>query len=174
MGSGALLIANSTFFDNRAGGPGDDDGNGGAVYGGSDTVDILHTTFDSNQASEEGDTLQSDNGTLRLFGSIIDDATDPCVGNTVTSTGFNVSESIDDQCQFLGSDVEGGDPGLDVFGDNGGPTQTISIQPTSDAKNLVPKGKCKDATDGEDQRGFKRPKGPRCDAGAFERGAKKP
>ena len=54
MGSGALLIANSTFFDNRAGGPGDDDGIGGAVYGGSDTVDILHTTFDSNQASEEG------------------------------------------------------------------------------------------------------------------------
>ena len=176
VGSGALLIANSTFFDNRAGGPGDDDGNGGAVYGSSGTIDIEHTMFDSNQASEEGDTLQSDNGALRLFGSIIDDATDPCVGDTVTSTGFNVSESIDAQCQFLGSDVEGGDPGLDVFGDNGGPTQTISIQPTSDAKEPS----CRRASarqrsrTGEDQRGFKRPKGPALvDAGAFELGAKK-
>ena len=167
-----ILIVNSTFFDNRAGGPGDNDGIGGAVFAGTGQVDVKHSTFDSNIGSDEGDTFSTSSGSVSLFGSIIDDATDPCAGGGYTSAGFNVSESIDAGCNFVGSDVPGGDPGLAGITDNGGPTDTIALTPTSDAKNLVPKGKCKAATGLEDQRGFTRPKGKRCDAGSFELGAK--
>jgi hypothetical protein len=55
--------------------------------------------------------------------------------------------------------------------DNGGRTFTLDIAADSQAKDLVPVRKC-GASGGEDQRGFRRPKGPRCDAGALERGAK--
>lgn len=171
ISGGTALIVNSTFFDNRAGEPGGDDGIGGAIYAGTSQVDVKHVTFDSNQGSDEGDTLRASGGNLRLFGSIIDDAPDPCAGTSVASTGFNVSESIDTNCSFIGSDVPGGDPGLGSLADNGGFTDTIAIVSTSDAKNRVPPAKCKDATGNEDQRGFKRPKGPKCDAGSFERGA---
>ena len=165
------LIVNSTFFDNRAGGPGDNDGQGGAIFSSSVEVDVKHSTFDSNDASAEGDVFRALGGTLTVFGSIFDDGTDPCSGDSVVSSGFNVSESIDANCNFAGSDIVGGDPGLGVFADNGGPTETIAIQPTSDAKNLVSLKKCKQATGLEDQRGFTRPKGKKCDAGAFELGA---
>jgi CSLREA domain-containing protein len=165
------LIVNSTFFDNRAGGPGDNDGDGGAIYNSAGQVEVKHVTFDSNIGTDEGDTLSSVSGNLNLFGSIIDDAPDPCSGGTVLSDGFNVSESIDANCNFVGSDVPGGDPGLGSFADNGGFTETIAIAPTSDAKNLVPKSQCKPATGLEDQRGFKRPNGKKCDGGAFELGA---
>jgi CSLREA domain-containing protein len=170
---GESLIVNSTFFGNSAGDAGDNDGVGGAIYGGPGAVKVKHVTFDSNQGTDEGDTVHGSAGIIDLFGSVIDDATDPCTG-VVSSGGFNVSESIDAGCSFEQTDVVGGDPGLGSIGENGGPTPTIAIAPTSDAKNLVPKGKCKKATKNRDQRGFKRPKGPGCDSGAFELGAKKP
>ena len=49
--------------------------------------------------------------------------------------------------------------------ENGGFTNTIDLTAESEAVNLIPERKCKPAK-GEDQRGFKRPKGKRCDAGA--------
>jgi CSLREA domain-containing protein len=166
-------IVNSTFFDNRAGGPGDNDGLGGAVYAASGTTHIKHVTFDSNQGSDDADSIGGGSGVADFFGSIIDDAGDPCEGSFVSSVGFNVTNSNDPDCALLGSDVPDGDADLDVFGDNGGFTETIPIAGTSDAKNLVPKVKCKTATGLEDQRGFVRPRGKKCDAGAFELGAKK-
>ncbi|MDQ3759593.1 MAG: hypothetical protein M3331_06605, partial [Actinomycetota bacterium] len=66
-----------------------------------------------------------------------------------------------------------GNTGLAAAGlrDNGGPTETIGLKRSSPAVDLVPKPRCKIA-DGRDQRGFKRPAGKKCDAGAFERRAK--
>ncbi len=166
VNAGNVSIVNSTFFDNRAGGPGDNDGLGGAIYAGAGTTNVKHVTFDSNDGSDEGDALHAAS-VLNLFGSIIDDGDDPCSGGSVESTGFNVIEEIDpgDDCNLVGQDFQGADPGLGTFADNGGPTETIAIEPTSDAKNIVPKGKCKAATGLEDQRGFTRPKGKKCDAG---------
>jgi CSLREA domain-containing protein len=173
VAGGTANIVNSTFFDNRAGGPGDNDGVGGAVYAASGSTHIKHVTFDSNQGSDDADSIGGGSGVADFFGSIIDDAGDPCEGSFVSSAGFNVTTSNDPDCALLGSDVPDGDADLGVFGDNGGFTETIPIAGTSDAKNLVPKKKCKKATRLEDQRGFVRPKGKKCDAGAFELGAKK-
>ena len=49
--------------------------------------------------------------------------------------------------------------------DNGGPTATLALLPTSPAVNHVPVGSCAVAAD---QRGIPRPQGPACDVGAFE------
>lgn len=53
--------------------------------------------------------------------------------------------------------------------DNGGPTETIALQPTSPAIDAIPSGAsgCGFAVT-EDQRGEGRPQGPACDVGAFE------
>jgi hypothetical protein len=118
-------IVNSTFFDNRAGGPGDNDGLGGAVYAASGTTHIKHVTFDSNQGSDDADSIGGGSGVADFFGSIIDDAGDPCEGSFVSSVGFNVTNSNDPDCALLGSDVPDGDADLDVFGDNGGFTETF-------------------------------------------------
>ncbi len=51
---------------------------------------------------------------------------------------------------------------------NGGPTQTMAPAPGSPARNAIPKAACAVA---RDQRGVRRPQGPRCDIGAYERKA---
>jgi CSLREA domain-containing protein len=58
------------------------------------------------------------------------------------------------------------DPGLTTLGDHGGPTPTHALLADSPALDLAPASACS----GTDQRGFPRPAGPACDAGAVERG----
>lgn len=160
-------IVNSTFYDNSAA----DDA--GGFYGAGK---LSHVTFLANTAEEEGDHIRSTDE-LTLRNSILpgaDGFVDLCSTSDpgeIVSKGFSVSTYDDPGCGFLDSDVFGAVdfvPGGPT--DNGGPTETIAIEGSSLAKDLVPNGKCKVAG-GEDQRGFERPKGPRCDAGAFERGA---
>jgi hypothetical protein len=53
---------------------------------------------------------------------------------------------------------------------NGGPTQTIKLLPGSPAVSVIPKGTNGCGTEIKtDQRGVKRPQGPGCDIGAFEK-----
>jgi hypothetical protein len=55
---------------------------------------------------------------------------------------------------------------------NGGPTQTIAIQPRSRAVDAIPLSTLGCGTTvTTDQRAVTRPQGPRCDVGAFERSA---
>ncbi|MDQ3758321.1 MAG: right-handed parallel beta-helix repeat-containing protein [Actinomycetota bacterium] len=170
---GGATIVNSTFVDNRA-----IDGNGGAIVANAGAIGVAHTTFLGNLASEGSHVYSgpaADSFTLR--NSILPGATpfvDPCGGSTVESKGFNVASIDDPECNFGAKDLPGvGNTGLAAAGlrDNGGPTETIGLKRSSPAVDLVPKRKCKIA-DGRDQRGFKRPAGKKCDAGAFERGAK--
>jgi hypothetical protein len=92
-----------------------------------------------------------------------------CAGRLAgTSQGYNVSD--DSTCAFAGTgDQNGVTPGagLDPKGlqNNGGPTQTIALLPTSPAVDLVPAASCSLTTD---QRGTTRPQGKGCDAGAYE------
>lgn len=173
--SGDARIVNSTIFNNEAGGPGANDGLGGGLYVGAADVIVDHTTFDSNDGSSAGDAIGHTGGSVGIFGSLIDDSVDPCFG-TVSSLGFNVSEEEDPQgdCGFIASDLRDVSTGT-VGGlptDNGGPTLTVAIIATSLARDRVPANLCKEATDKVDQRGFVRPKGDACDAGAFEFNAK--
>ncbi len=172
---GDASIVNTTIYNNEAGGAGANDGLGGGLYVGAADVIVEHTTFDANDGSASGDAIGQSGGSVGLFGSLIDDSPDPCFG-TVSSLGFNLSEESDAQndCGFVGSDEVDTPAGTvgSTPAENGGPTETIAILPTSPARDLVPKAACKEATDKVDQRGFVRPKGDACDAGAFEFKAK--
>jgi len=97
-----------------------------------------------------------------------------CVG-FVASAGYNI-ESPGDTCgldQTTDRDgVGGGDLGLEPLADNGGPTMTHALLPTSVvAIDRIPEADCVDADDeplATDQRGVARPQGGRCDIGSVE------
>lgn len=176
-GGASANVVNSTFSSNNASSP---DGIGGAVYN-AGTATFQHTTFDTNIAADFGDQIYTA-GTSSIGRSIIrgTNSTDPCSGATVASLGFNIAEFDDPSCGYEASD----DPSAFVsfagnLADHGGPTQTVALNPGSDAVDFVPKAACREITGSRDQRGFVRPnvkqgeKQP-CDAGAFELGAKKP
>jgi hypothetical protein len=160
-------VVNTTFYDNES------EGVGGALHG---RAAVAHSTFLSNHADEAGDHVSATGFPVTLRSSILPGAAiavDVCADDPdAVSKGFNVFSYDDQDCGTLDSDVtNGGNAGLEgPPANNGGPTLTIAITAESIAKNLIPEGKCKPAG-GEDQRGFERPAGPRCDAGAFERGA---
>ena len=161
---GVNRISNTTFHDNFSA----DEGGGFAGE-----AKLSHVTFLANQADDPGDHVHGDGDGVVLRNSLLPGAqiaVDLCAG-AVTSKGFSAATYDDPGCGFLDSDVFGAValvPGGPA--DNGGATNTVAIRASSIAKDLVPKAKCKVAK-GEDQRGFERPKGERCDAGAFERGA---
>jgi CSLREA domain-containing protein len=170
---GELTVVNSTFFNNRAGEGGDNDGSGGAIFVAAGSAEVSHTTLDANNATSIGDAFGGTSGSLLFRQSVVEDSEDPCSGTPIFSGGYNVTEDDDVDCDFIGSDAPDAVTGLGSVSDNGGPTLTIPISPTSVAKNYVPKAPCKQHAKFEDQRKFQRPKGKKCDAGAFELGAKK-
>jgi CSLREA domain-containing protein len=167
-----IEIVNSTLFGN------DTDGTGGAIYAWKGTVS--HVTFAQNSAADAGDYMAGPlgGGTTKIRNSILPGPlgfTDLCAGapGEFVSKGYSVIEFDDSACGFLDSDAVVADVG---FADgtpvpNGGETFTMGIEKTSPARNLIPRRKCKVAQK-EDQRDFKRPRGRKCDAGAFEFGAK--
>ena len=87
---------------------------------------------------------------------------------TVASAGYNITSCV------LGGDLTGNldvDPELGALGDNGGPTYTHDIGPTSPARNGGDPGGCVDADLAAlalDQRGEDRHTEDLCDIGAFE------
>lgn len=185
-----LTFVSDTITGNTAGagGNGGNGGNGGAgggVYS-SANLTATYATFSGNSAGDLGHTngmppfLPANNGTYGLGGGIsgaatlantvlannvlADDAPNNCSG-TITDGGYNISfPSSDTSCPGT---FASGDPALGPLQDNGGPTQTMAIDPTSSAFEEVPLASCTASTD---QRGEPRPgmPGQNCDAGAFE------
>jgi hypothetical protein len=87
-----------------------------------------------------------------------------CSGTGITSMGHNLEGGAD--CQFTArGDLRNKKPRLGALKNNGGPTRTHALRASSPAINAASNSACP-ATD---QRGISRPKGPRCDIGAFER-----
>jgi hypothetical protein len=92
-----------------------------------------------------------------------------CVGVTAIDDGANVESGTD--CGLAaGSDRQNADAALAALSDHGGETDVRPLGDTSAAIDLVPAGGCP-ATDQADR---SRPKGPACDAGAFEADALPP
>jgi hypothetical protein len=90
------------------------------------------------------------------------------------SQGHNLIQNLFD-CSFSGdtaSDIVGQDARLGALEDNGGPTLTHALVTDSPALDRIDRAACTD-NDGQrvhdDQRGVRRPQGPACDIGAFER-----
>jgi hypothetical protein len=141
-----VTITASTFAGNCVGFP----GAGGAIYGDSGTVNVESTIL---AASTNGDCA------IRSTGSAV-----------INDAGYNIGD--DSSCNFTvggtSSVVAFTDLALDPNGlaDNGGPTQTIALESTSLAIDVVPQADCTT----EDQRGDLRPDSGEtsCDVGAYE------
>jgi CSLREA domain-containing protein len=180
---GASLIQNSTISENSAGND-VDHGIGGGLYNSSiQLVEVVHTTFFANDASnpDNGDHIDNEGTGLTYANSVIPGGGDvnPCEGGDpqTVSNGHNAL-SPDDACTADGTGDATGVIGIVPGGAtaNGGPAiggsdpvpmRTIAIS-GGIAENLVPVANCGPAG-GIDARGVARPQGSACDAGAFER-----
>jgi hypothetical protein len=149
---GPVFMTNVTVTGNKA----DSDNTGGEHGGGICTV----SGFVMQNSIVAGNTA----GT----GSVAPD----CYG-TVTSNGHNLIGNTQG-CTIPsgGGNLLGVDAGLKPLQSNGGFTKTHALKANS---NAIDKGSPKapgsggKACERRDQRGVKRPQGPRCDIGAYER-----
>jgi hypothetical protein len=168
---GTLTITNSTLSGNSAG------GNGGGIYN-FGTLTITNSTFSANSAGYGGGFFNEITATVKNT-LLANESSRNCYNvGTFNSAGYNLSD--DDSCSalFTGiADRNNTAAGLDPNGlqNNGGPTPTIAILPTSPAFNIIPLSPTNycTAADGTtpiatDQRGVTRPQVSACDIGAFE------
>ena len=182
---GFLTITNSTFWGNQA------TVYGGAIIEGGFTLTVTNSTFSVNQAGTGG-AIEFDGdafGTVTLKDSVLADSTGGNCGNftfdggttTFTDDGYNIAD--DDSCGLIeapsGTSINNSTTlHLDPAGlrNNGGPTNTIALEPNSEAVDFIPVADCTDQSMPPvqlttDQRGLPRPDpgNPEfCDAGAFE------
>ena len=168
--AGTLSVTSSTFSgnftlseDSTAVPPNPNETYGGGIYSSdgaqsSDfTVTVVNSTFSENSATGSGGaaiTVGPDQSSETIVKNTIVANTTPgrnCFGLIVDS-GHNIDDGT--TCEFHAPTSKSTDPKLDPGGldDNGGPTQTIELQPTSPA---IDQG---DASGSDtDQRGEPRP-----------------
>jgi uncharacterized repeat protein (TIGR01451 family)/CSLREA domain-containing protein len=169
-----VTVTNSTIAGNTADFGGGITDQGGGYGTGKLTMD--YSTITGNSASSGG-------GGIFEYFSPSETLSDSIVaanagGNCLAAFGSGGSDggyNIDDgtSCGFSAAtnSLSNTDPLLDPAGlkDNGGPTQTIALQPASPAIDAIPPNVngC-GTTITTDQRGVSRPQRSGCDIGAFE------
>jgi CSLREA domain-containing protein len=121
-------------------------GHGGGVYGVSSAPILQNTILDENQTG----------GDCR--GAIVDG------GHNLVFSKPSLKGIVSDPCDLSG--FIGADPMLAPLAQNGGPTETMRLQPGSPAIDQVPASGAGCPT--SDQRGLARPSGVACDIGAYE------
>jgi len=169
---GTLTVTNSTFSGNTTGNFG-----GGILNNALGTVAVTNCTFaDNNGPPSAGAIANFGNATLK--GTVLAASTGGNCSFTITDAGHNISD--DGSCGFSGTSINNSTTlNLDPAGlqNNGGPTETIALQPDSQAVDFIPIADCTDQSSPTpqplttDQRGFPRPDPGNlnfCDAGAFE------
>jgi hypothetical protein len=160
-GSGAVTVTNSSFSGNSV----------GAGYGGG-AIANLGGTFALTNSTLSGNTAPASMGgglynaaALTMGATIVANNTGgDCSGGLTTDLGYNLDD--DGTCGLTGTgDLSDTPAGLDPSGleDNGGPTQTIALEPGSTAIDEVSDGTLCPATD---QRGA--PRTTPCDIGAYD------
>ena len=166
-----LTITNSTISGNSAGGSG-----GGATFKhGNVPLVIVNSTIAYNSTSNPsgggvGATFSSDLMSVQATNSIIAHNSNSDCKAPIASLGHNLSG--DNSCGLSGpGDQQSVDPLLGPLLDNGGPSPTHLLQPTSPAIDAGDAAGCPSV----DQRGAARPTdgdgsgGAVCDIGAYER-----
>jgi predicted outer membrane repeat protein len=184
IASGANNLTNVTFSGNG------DTGEGGAIYAQGGTANLNNVTITDNVADSDEDAGSlDDGGGIAVSGSTVNiqntliggnadlsgEAPDCSVtGGSLVSLGHNLIGDTTG-CTFTpaGSDLTDlGGLKLAPLASNGGFTETVALAKGSPAIN---KGSGKKPGTGgsacakRDQRDLRRPQGPRCDIGAYER-----
>jgi CSLREA domain-containing protein len=172
--SGALKVANSTFSGNSAAFV------GGAINNGG-TLEVTYSTFSGNVGGGINNANEA-TAKVTLSNTILAKSTggnirQACAGGTclgtITDGRYNISDDNTSSKFFTDPTSKNDtDPLLDPNGlqNNGGPTKTIALQKGSPAIDAIPEGANGCGTEvTTDQRGVKRPQGPGCDIGAFEK-----
>lgn len=149
--TGLVQVDDSTFHANDAG------LRGGAIEN-RHAVNVEQATFSANTA-DVGASINSELGGIAAEASIFAGAGSHC-GGTVFDFDDNLVHPTLGGCP---SGFAVGDPKLTGPALRGGPTQTIALGAGSAAVDIA--GSLCSATD---QRGFTRPRGAACDAGALE------
>lgn len=180
------IVTNSTVSGNSAA----EEGGGVYVSNGLTIVENATVADNTAPAGQGAGILSSGNDrtSVEISSSIVaaNDSTDVDVPAGTTSTfafvsgGYNLVGDGTATGDFASpGDATGvGDPRLRPLADNGGPTRTHALRPTSPAVDRVATDSCPPPE--KDQRGVKRPQdgdgtGPaRCDSGSFERAAGAP
>lgn len=163
LNTGALALTNSTLSGNSA-------ASGGGLANTSSAA-LASATIARNSASGgSGGGLVNDAGkTLTLKNTLVGEnsgsAAPDCAG-TLSSQGYNLVSTVAGACVVAPAtgDKLNQDAQLSVLKDNGGPTLTHGLLPTSPALDAASPSGCP----GTDQRGVARPQMGRCDIGAFE------
>jgi CSLREA domain-containing protein len=149
------------------------DGNAGGAAGAAGTA-TAGTAGDGSTAGGPGTAtpgsagaptaggVDAGGGGVTLTSSILASNTPFNCDGAVTDGGNDIRFG-DESCPGITAD-----PKLQPLADNGGPTRTQALGAGSAAIDVVPPGPGCTATD---QRGVSRPRGPACDAGAYERAA---
>ncbi|MGD8472960.1 MAG: choice-of-anchor Q domain-containing protein [Anaerolineae bacterium] len=174
-----VALTNSTLSGNRA------YVNGGGIYNSWEAT-LTHVTITDNTADLDNDGLGNgggfinDVGTFTMVNTIVARNVDkggenPDCRGDFTSQDYNLLGIGDSPaCTFtqqahdlVGTDAEPREPYLEVdLADNGGPTLTHALKPTSPAVDYIPDGVNGCVFGARDQRGVVRV--PACDIGAYE------
>ena len=168
-----IAITNSTITGNHAA----IRGGGGYFYVTqlSSSVTLNNSTIAANltdSSSSGAGIYQAGTGNVNLKNTILsDNATivsnpDDCIG-TIQSLDYNLIADTEG-CIINGTtthNITGVSGGLYDLAQNGGPTETMGLQPASAAIDAGNDATCAST----DQRGISRPQGAHCDMGAFER-----
>ena len=174
----SVAINNSTITGNQA-------INGGGLYVSTMPVEINQSTITNNDASGSGGGVWLYKNSMDISGTIISGNTSGTAGledvSTLYVTAINSDHSLlgtvgvvpgftSTPVTDLGGTINSTTPGLLALADNGGPTLTMALDPTSIAIDAGPDPVASFTGNGFDQRGtpYVRVSGSSVDIGAFE------
>ena len=155
-----VILENNTFYNNDAAWEG-----GGAYLDMGPTYYLINNTFSNNMATTGGNLYLNHGASVsRMYNNIIANHAGggDCIAfyNSYINGSNNLIEDGGSEC----FPTITGDPGLLPLADNGGPTMTMALPPSSPAIDAGDDDNCTV----QDQRGALRPQGDHCDLGAVE------
>lgn len=156
-----MTITNTTFFGNRTVG-----GSGGAIFFdfGAQPGNVINSTFSGNSS-----TVFNANPNETLINTILANSLSGghCVGHVMTDGYNNIEDEATCGLDSFHGSMSNTNPKLGSLANNGGATQTMALligSPAIDGVTYLAPNSCPST----DQRGITRPKGLRCDIGAYE------